>query len=629
MKKNEKPNVFYDIHMHAFTLNHAGIIAYLNRSLINNGVSLNDLFSKSFFVNILSLLLYKSSSSNEKTGGKKLSFSKILKIVLVIIACCLFIEGWWLIFYKSQQGLEFAKLSLIQNPLILFAGIVLVLLLSLIILKKKSFSKIKTLLLFALSAFVIAVIASSLVYYFTFLTDFDFSYKTILVETLYKLWVFISFLAAAIIALAVLVVPSLLKFSKKADSFVSDNLGKALNLFSYMENDIATQFYTIEDELKYYDANSNLKQSQQSIKEKKAEGRKSNFEILDYSYKKVILTPLIMDFGYKGKDDFSQVFYNSSPVKPVLTQLVDLYLGIGEYTKNKDYNLLEIYPFLGINPINYLAKDEEEKHGKIRLERLLNKYFSSKLIDDSFEEENRYRLFRNRYENLKLDNLLDTKPENKIKIHSVDDGSIYKNLFCGIKLYPPLGFNPWPDKNPKELEKNCELYDLCEKYKIPITSHCNNGGWTIAEAEKVESYTNPKIWEKVLAKFPDLKINFAHFGGNGKGSLGFDEKRQKEILKLIGNYNNVYTDISCIFNTKEKISYLYNLIESENSKYEKNLEDRILFGTDFPMILSAQTKNYVDYIKVFMDNTKPELIEKFTLQNPEIFLWNQKIESYE
>jgi predicted TIM-barrel fold metal-dependent hydrolase len=169
-----------------------------------------------------------------------------------------------------------------------------------------------------------------------------------------------------------------------------------------------------------------------------------------------------------------------------------------------------------------------------------------------------------------------------------------ENSFFGIKIYPALGYDPsdyrlWP------------IYEVCEKFNIPVLSHC--GGETISTDEldslviyegdkkvtltgknrKEIAYTlnDPSRWSLVLNKFPKLKLNFAHFGGYetwGKPSLVTHEgqKRKETIFEFMTNHDNVYADFS--YNLVE-IALSKNLREVITSK--ENIRKRTLFGTDY------------------------------------------------
>ena len=59
---------------------------------------------------------------------------------------------------------------------------------------------------------------------------------------------------------------------------------------------------------------------------------------------------------------------------------------------------------------------------------------------------------------------------------------------------------------------------------------------------------HPKLWRKVLEKYPRLRINFAHMGGNhqvAKYASGLSTGYwTKQILDLVNDYKYAYTDLS-------------------------------------------------------------------------------------
>lgn len=124
--------------------------------------------------------------------------------------------------------------------------------------------------------------------------------------------------------------------------------------------------------------------------------------------------------------------------------------------------------------------------------------------------------------------------------------------FAGINLYTPAGFSP-TDPILMDTSKQKGVYEFCIENKIPITVHNSNAGFACfsrflhvrgdvyhhnvvvpidevvkfhydffslkaadAIKERAHYLNHPKLWEKVLQKFPTLAINFAHFGGGGE-----------------------------------------------------------------------------------------------------------------
>jgi hypothetical protein len=323
------------------------------------------------------------------------------------------------------------------------------------------------------------------------------------------------------------------------------------------------------------------------------------------TYEKIVLNPLIMDFGLKnyGKSKTTyQVRW-----KPITSQVLDLCLGIKNYYlyrqnhalpgSNSNIPLFEILPFMGIDTKNYVL--DNPNGDSIDLKKLLTKYFNGFAADTT----------QSRYSNL--------SKRDWTKFNG-DFDTIGAYDFIGIKVYPPLGFNPYPIESwepdrAKEMEKVKYLYKFCEENKIPITAHCSSGGFLVDD--KFSEFSNPEKWEMVLKEFPDLRLDLAHYGAK-------DKEWRNKITELILNYPNVYTDISYRGVDIKYYDELRKYLDGfENSKREK-IMDKIIFGSDFMINLMAIDSyepymNYFSQTKAFSINEK----EKFCSINPEKYLY--------
>ncbi len=314
-----------------------------------------------------------------------------------------------------------------------------------------------------------------------------------------------------------------------------------------------------------------------------------------------------MDYGYRNIDQ-PGIFYNIPPRKPIRSQVIDVFNGIKFYCENKlvpkdgklksyvdkeggkDNKLFEIFPFLGLNTKHYTDK---------KVERMLNKYFK----DYEGKQQPLY--------------------ENMGKFNGdIDEAGFSSNFFAGIKVYPPLGFDPWPDDG-KEKDKVIILYDYCIDKGIPITTHCSNGGFRVVK--NADNYTAPGMrWTKVLENYPELKINFGHFGYQSKRLWLFPRTQWRDsIIELMSKYPNVYADFSCLSLSDNECRHLEDLIEEKkNSNHE--LKERILFGSDF-LISLIWTDSYNKYLNDFITTQYLQSLKKnFCSKNPEEFLFNQK-----
>jgi predicted TIM-barrel fold metal-dependent hydrolase len=120
-----------------------------------------------------------------------------------------------------------------------------------------------------------------------------------------------------------------------------------------------------------------------------------------------------------------------------------------------------------------------------------------------------------------------------------------------------------------------------------------------ASGSKSRFYTAPEKWLPVLTRFPNLRINFAHFGG-GDQLAANETDWMKDIITMIRNHALVYTDISYHAN-KELPGKILEIIRQNEC-----LNEKLMFGTDYIMImldtkLGGLTK-YFDLYKSFQDD---------------------------
>ncbi|MDQ1297159.1 MAG: Amidohydrolase [Bacteroidota bacterium] len=367
------------------------------------------------------------------------------------------------------------------------------------------------------------------------------------------------------------------------------------NLLSVMEGAIEYHFLYIEYFL---------------LKENKYFGNS-----VESKYNKIVLCPLLMDFGYKNLNN-QDCFYNLPPAKPIVNQVVDIINALWFYYNyeliphpdkqgrlkvissgtTKEKKLFEIYPFLGINTQNYDLQEIAE---------LFDKYFCGYESDGSGEE--RHKKLFDKLGTVKAD-LEDMIFRRKEKQNT----DYYSYIFAGIKLYPPMGFDPWPEYSNSELDKVRFLYSECVRRKIPLTVHCSDGGYVTSPDAK--ELTDPsRGWQKVLSKpeYKNLKINFAHMGKQ------YNEKNdwKETILSNMSADKNIYTDCSC--QTPQDVDYL-KVSEIMNPGTELN----ILFGSDF-LINLIWSKSYNEYLNnfirtIYLDDRQKRLMCEV---NPERFLF--------
>ncbi len=224
--------------------------------------------------------------------------------------------------------------------------------------------------------------------------------------------------------------------------------------------------------------------------------------------------------------------------------------------------------------------------------------------------------------------------------------------FCGIKLYPPLGYFPY-DK------RLAPIYEFANEKKLPIIAHCSKSGPVYFREKKgklknqimeeldrsvglkidfkkkkkrelCNYFTHPKNYLQILEKYPNLKICLAHFGGGSQWEkflnpstevICKDKKRRKidseeswfEIIyDMLKIHKNLYTDISY---TLSKIDYLPILYMT---LLNKEIRDRILYGTDFYMSeVESSDRRFGFDIRGYIGE---EDFKQISLLNPKGFL---------
>ncbi len=215
----------------------------------------------------------------------------------------------------------------------------------------------------------------------------------------------------------------------------------------------------------------------------------------------------------------------------------------------------------------------------------------------------------------------------------------------GIKLYPPLGFNPHPDKLP---QKYRDFYQWCCDRDIPVTAHCQKGSYEIGSTQQaLFRNTHPRNWEKILRKYPKLRLNLAHMGGEDQfDNLFYGRFLEKDswtykIIRLLKDYENTYADISAFdySDSRAKKDFIkalkHDAVKKFGDGYE--LKNKILWGSDIPMIIDSKSyrknmskngkpeyqyllENFKRSLKTLKTSDADEIINNFTCENPKKFL---------
>jgi len=195
--------------------------------------------------------------------------------------------------------------------------------------------------------------------------------------------------------------------------------------------------------------------------------------------------------------------------------------------------------------------------------------------------------------------------------------------FCGLKLYPPLGYFPYDDRL-------MSIYKYAESHGIPIIAHSSKSGPIYSRQKKKELiktikegldpetgilpsfkyknekelcnyFTHPLNYKILFNKFPKLKICLAHFGGQSQwtkflnpSTIGICEKNNKQekedecwfdiIYDMMKVEKTLYTDISFTLENRDFFSCLYVILTNPL------VQEQILFGTDFYVVEAEKSE---------------------------------------
>lgn len=318
-------------------------------------------------------------------------------------------------------------------------------------------------------------------------------------------------------------------------------VGNLINVMSHSQKEIAE---LIEDDLRGEYLPEGISPFVQDDK----------FHFANQEFDSYVICPMVMDFT--SRNSLDDIYYKSRTGKDTFVYADTMLASIQAFYKDNKDSLLEILPFAGINTPAYSLEE---------IELWLKTYFGNFKTSEKYQSRRRPR-------------------------------------FYGIKLYPPLGFNPTPtDKDEKA--KVELLYDYAQKFAIPITTHCDDGGYRTTDVDTAHDNTSPEAWVAVLEKYPQLKLNFAHFGRQYQRThfLRKQDKWHSTIIDLILKYDKVYTDIS--FNGVQPEYYDALIEKTQTMKAEevKSLNQHVMFGSDF-MINLSKVDSYHAYLKIFEES---------------------------
>ncbi len=129
------------------------------------------------------------------------------------------------------------------------------------------------------------------------------------------------------------------------------------------------------------------------------------------------------------------------------------------------------------------------------------------------------------------------------------------------------------------------IYELCLEYGKPITFHAGMS-WQPGSFLK---YAHPYLFEDIAVRYPDLRMNLAHFGW--PWSI--------ETAAIILKYPNVYADTSCCYmDCPEQFFEQLFMKQMGPLWLEHNIGEKVLFGSNNPRFRPARIKRGLESLNL-------------------------------
>lgn len=213
-------------------------------------------------------------------------------------------------------------------------------------------------------------------------------------------------------------------------------------------------------------------------------------------------------------------------------------------------------------------------------------------------------------------------------------GSAASGGLIGVKLYPPMGFQPANNaaltdnpqfKDPRYLSSEerglapkvggrldaalAKLYLWCSQNNVPVMAHANE---SFGPSPDYEQRAHPKFWATVLepSAFPRLRINMAHFGHFNAAVRRTDPVRhlkdcwEWKIGEIVSGSPDsyAYADVSSLSEIL-KVGPSRKIIDcmvAFKAAFPATAE-RLIYGSDWSMIAQAEGFPRINSTKPFPD----------------------------
>jgi len=143
----------------------------------------------------------------------------------------------------------------------------------------------------------------------------------------------------------------------------------------------------------------------------------------------------------------------------------------------------------------------------------------------------------------------------------------------GVKVYPATGWYPYEDRIRP-------FWKAMDEMGMVIVTH-SGASWGPLD----DRYTEPRFYEPIFQKFPDLKIVIAPLGG----------KWRRTTYDICRKYENAYTDVSAL---QGWLPSDPDTAKSRLREVAERIPDKASFGTDWPLFdLQYSSANWLHFVQ--------------------------------
>jgi predicted TIM-barrel fold metal-dependent hydrolase len=165
----------------------------------------------------------------------------------------------------------------------------------------------------------------------------------------------------------------------------------------------------------------------------------------------------------------------------------------------------------------------------------------------------------------------------------------------GLKLFPVYhGFDPWSPPA-------WRLYEMTEGLGVPVMFHVGGA----YDPEAALEWGNPLLLDRIGRALPRLRMIVAHLG----------QPMMQETVMLMRKNENVFADLSARFHRPWQ---LYNGLRTA---LEYGVADRLLFGSDFPVMTTGEAVRAFRALNEWGDGVRlppipPDVIDGILYERP-------------